>query len=87
MATESKKKPRIVLAKNMRASEKYGDDIIEGAISLNVLDDPKVKPLIYGFENGERYINVKVRKRKTPGEKGTTHYMEIDPWVPNRKGA
>ncbi|MDH3324378.1 MAG: hypothetical protein OEL89_01955 [Candidatus Peregrinibacteria bacterium] len=33
------------------------------------------------LENG--WINVVVKERRTPSEKGTTHYCEVDKWKPD----
>lgn len=33
------------------------------------------------LDNG--WINVVVKERRTPSEKGTTHYLEVDTWKPN----
>lgn len=37
------------------------------------------------LDNG--WINVVVKERRTPSEKGTTHYLEVDTWKPNADGA
>jgi hypothetical protein len=37
------------------------------------------------LENG--WINVVVKERREPSEKGTTHYLEVDTWKPNQEGA
>jgi hypothetical protein len=73
---------RILLAKNMEASKKFGDNLVEGAICLDVLDDPMVKRLIYQYDN-RRYLNVKVVKRKDVTNYGKTHFIEIDQFVPS----
>lgn len=36
------------------------------------------------LENG--WINVVVKERREPSEKGTTHYLEVDKWKPNTEG-
>ena len=33
------------------------------------------------LENG--WVNVVVKERREPSEKGTTHYLEVDTWKPN----
>ena len=33
------------------------------------------------LENG--WVNVLVKQRREPSERGTTHYLEIDTWKPN----
>lgn len=30
------------------------------------------------------WINVVVKERREPSEKGTTHYLEVDTWKPNQ---
>jgi|GEM_PF-7124483 hypothetical protein len=37
----------ILLSKNLEASKKFGDDLLEGTICLNALEDPTVKRLTY----------------------------------------
>ena len=36
------------------------------------------------LDNG--WVNVVVKERREPSEKGTTHYLEIDTWKPNTEG-
>ena len=36
------------------------------------------------LDNG--WINVVVKERREPSEKGTTHYLEVDTWKPNQEG-
>lgn len=75
---------RILLAKNMEASKKFGDNLVEGAICLEVLEDPIVKRLIYEY-NGKKYLNIKVVKRKEVTNYGKTHYLEVDMFVPTKQ--
>ena len=72
---------RLILAKNLKASSKFGDNLIEGAICLEVLADERVKRLAYEYE-GRHYLNIKVIKRKEASEFGKTHFLEIDQFVP-----
>ena len=72
---------RLILAKNLRASSKFPENLVEGAINLEVLADPKVKSLVYEYE-GKHYLNIKVIKRKEPTEFGATHFLEVDQFVP-----
>jgi len=72
---------KIMLGKNLKASAKFGDNLIEGAICLDVLENPDVRRLAYEY-NGKYYLNVKVVKRKEPNSFGKTHYLEIDKFVP-----
>lgn len=75
---------RILLAKNMEASKKFGDNLVEGAICLDVLEDPIVKRLIYEY-SGKKYLNVKVVKRKNVTNYGSTHFLELDLFVPTKQ--
>lgn len=82
MATQNNK---IMLGKNLQASKNFGDNLVEGAICLDILDDEKVKALVYEYE-GKRYLNVKVVKRKEATKFDATHYIEVDQFVPQSKG-
>lgn len=31
------------------------------------------------------WVNVVVKERREPSEKGTTHYLEVDTWKPNQE--
>jgi hypothetical protein len=75
---------KILLAKNLEASKKFGDNMIEGAICLDILDDPTVKRLTYTY-NGKRYLNIKVVRRKEANNYGKTHYQEVDMFVPTKQ--
>ena len=75
---------KILLGKNLQASSKFGDNLVEGAICLDILDDPIVKRLTYEY-NGKKYLNIKVVKRKEVTNYGKTHYMEIDVFVPTKQ--
>jgi hypothetical protein len=85
MSTTNSNSKKIMLAKNLQASEKFGDNIVEGAICLDILNDENVQKLVYEYE-GKRYLNVKVVKRKEVSKYDKTHYMEIDQFVPTKKG-
>lgn len=43
-----------------------------------------VEKLQKNLENG--WVNVVVKKRREPSERGTTHYLEVDKWKPNTDG-
>jgi len=47
------------------------------------LTSEDVQALMDNIDNG--WVNIKVCKRKEPSEKGTTHYLEIDTWKPEKK--
>ncbi|GHN02372.1 hypothetical protein WSM22_38610 [Cytophagales bacterium WSM2-2] len=72
---------KILLGKNLQESAKFGSNLIEGAICLDILEDETVKRLVYEY-NGKRYLNVKVVKRKEANNYGKTHYLELDQFVP-----
>jgi hypothetical protein len=75
---------KILLGKNLASSSKFGDNLIEGAICLDILEDPIVKRLTYEYQ-GKKYLNIKVVKRKEVTSYGKTHYMEIDVFVPTKQ--
>lgn len=73
---------------NLKASEKFGNAVIKGAICLeefmSILEQDNVKSLVYEFE-GLNYINIQIVEKKAPNKYGKTHYMEIDNFVPKGK--
>ncbi len=75
---------KILLGKNLRESAKFGSSLIEGAICLDILEDPIVKRLIYEYQ-GRKYLNVKVVKRKEVTAYGSTNYLEVDMFVPTKQ--
>lgn len=75
---------KILLGKNLEASKKFGDNLIEGTICLDVLEDPIVKRLTYEY-NGKKYLNIKVVKRKEVTSYGKTHYLEVHVFVPTKQ--
>lgn len=81
------KTAKIILGKNLKASEKFGNSIVTGAICLDILESKDVKKFIYEYE-GKKYINVKIVERREPSHFNKTHYMEIDQFIPkSKKGA
>ncbi len=40
-----------------------------------------IEKLQKNLDNG--WVNVVVKKRREPSERGTTHYLEVDKWKPN----
>lgn len=75
---------KIILGKNLKASEKFGNSLVEGAICLDILNDENVENFIYEYE-GKKYLNIKVVERKEPSKYGKTHYIEVDQFVPQSK--
>jgi hypothetical protein len=78
------KSEKIMLAGNLKASAKFGNALVEGAICLDILKDERVAKLTYEYE-GKTYLNVKVVQRKETSEFGATHYIEVDQFVPEKK--
>lgn len=77
-------KERILLGKNLQQSSKFSENLIEGAICLNILEDERVKKLIYEYD-GKKYLNVKVVKRKSANNYGKTHFIEVNQFVPKQQ--
>lgn len=75
---------KIILGKNLKASEKFGNSLVEGAICLDIINDENVQNFIYEYE-GKKYLNIKVVERKEPSKYGKTHYIEVDQFVPQSK--
>ena len=74
---------RIVFG-NLKASEKFGDNIVSGALCLEALKDRRVASLVYEYQ-GKKYLNVKLVKMKQPNQYGKTHVILIDTFVPQVK--
>ncbi len=75
---------KIILGKNLKASEKFGNSLVEGAICLDILNDKNLQKFVYEYE-GKKYLNIKVVERKEPSKYGKTHYIEVDQFVPQSK--
>ncbi len=73
-----------ILLGNLKASEKFGDNLLSGAICMDVFRDKRTPGLIYEYQ-GKKYINIKVVKRKQKTEYGKTHFIEFDTFVPQGK--
>ena len=44
-----------------------------------------IQKLVEQSEKSESgWVNVVVKERREPSERGTTHYLEIDTWEPNK---
>ena len=73
---------RIYLA-NLKASEKFNDDLLEGALCVTDLE-AILEQWAYQPKNSEkRYINIKVVKRQKPSDYDKTHYIEVDQFIPD----
>jgi len=44
-----------------------------------------LETLTKNLENG--WVNCVLKERREPSEKGTTHYLEVDTWKPEKKEA
>lgn len=80
---EDKTAERIILG-NLKNSDKFPDNLISGAICLDILEDKRIKLLSYEYQ-GKKYLNVKVVRRKKATEYGKTHYIEVDMFVPKTR--
>ena len=65
------------LGKNIKTQ--YGD-----LLKISFTKDD-VQKLQDNLNNG--WVNLVVKERREPSEKGTTHYLEIDQWSPNKDSA
>jgi len=72
-----------IYAGTLTASAKFKDDILEGYFDVSKLDEESVEGLIYAIKGNKR-LNIKVVKRKAPGQYGDTHYIEVDQFKPNK---
>lgn len=55
-----------------------------GQVNASIcLDDIPAEHITKG-NNGKRYVNIKVCKKREPDQWGKTHYLEIDTWRPNQ---
>ena len=61
--------------------EKFDGNLVETAINLSKLKDSEH---IFEF-NGDKYIKLKVAKKREVDEYGKTHYVEVDTWKPEKK--
>ena len=60
--------------------EKFDGNLIETTINLSKLKDSEH---IFEF-NGDKYIKLKVAKKREVDEYGKTHYVEVDTWKPEK---
>ncbi len=75
---------KIIIANNLKASERFGDSLVEGAICLTDLENKEIQKLSFEYE-GKTYLKIKVVKRQAPTKFGKTHYLEIDQFVPQKQ--
>ena len=61
--------------------EKFDGNLVETTINLSKLKDSEH---IFEF-NGDKYIKLKVAKKREVDEYGKTHYVEVDTWKPEKK--
>jgi len=73
---------------NLKASEKFGNKQLRGAICIDdllaLLEQEAIKTLIYEYE-GKNYLNIDVVERKKPNDFGKTHYIKVNDFVPDSK--
>lgn len=78
-------KDTIYLA-NLKASEKFGNKLIKGALCiddlLEILEDKKIQDLTYEYE-GKKFLNIEVIERKEPNNFGKTHFMKVSEFKPD----
>ena len=75
---------KIIIANNLKASERFGDSLVEGAICLTDLENEEVQKFSFEYE-GKTYLKIKVVKRQNPTQFGKTHYLEVDTFVPKKQ--
>jgi hypothetical protein len=85
MATTTATQTERIVLGNLTAKELKNGKVIEGAICLDHLNTEQVQDLIYEIE-GKRYLNIKIVQRKKPSDWGRTHFIQVDQFVPNKKG-
>ena len=61
--------------------EKFDGNLIETTINLSKLKDSEH---IFEF-NGDKYIKLKVVKKREEDEYGKTHYVEVNTWKPEKQ--
>ena len=75
---------KIYLA-NLKASEKFGEQIIEGALNISQIN-LFLDKYAYSPKNSEdQFINIKIVKRKKASKFNHTHYIELDTFKPEKK--
>lgn len=78
-------KETIYLA-NLKASEKFGNKLLKGAICiddlLEILEEEKIQDLTYEYE-GKKFLNIEVIERKEPNKFKKTHYMKVSEFKPD----
>lgn len=50
---------------------------------ISMSKDDVNKIVKYMKDNNSDWINIVVKERQTPSQKGMTHYLEVDQWKPN----
>ena len=56
-----------------------GGSIVGGSINLSKIP----KEHITTGSDGNKYLRYKLCKRRSPSDKGQTHYIEVDTWKPD----
>ena len=60
--------------------EKFDGNLIDVSINLSKISK-NAKDFIFEY-GGDKYIKLKVVKKKGPDEYGKSHYVEVDTWKP-----
>ena len=64
-------------------TEKFDGGLVEFALNLTKLG-AEAKDFMYDFK-GDKYIKLKVVKKREADEYGKTHYVEVDTFKPEAK--
>ena len=60
-------------------------DIAPGICADNASDN--IKPFLFTASNGNVWLKIVVGERRAPNEKGHTHWVKVDTWVPDSKNS
>ena len=62
--------------------EKFDGNLVEITINLSKIKDCKTEIFEY---NNDKFIKLKVVKKREEDEYGKTHYVEVNTWKPEKK--
>jgi hypothetical protein len=65
----------------IKAKQTQYGELLTGSIKVDEL----IKELQQNARNG--WVNVNIKQRRTPSEKGVTHSVEVDTWEPGQSAA
>ena len=63
---------------NLKASEKFGDDILNGVINVTELQKQLEEWSFNPEKSEDTFIKIKVVKKKEPNQFKQTHHIELD---------